>query len=128
MISVNKKLFAPPLEVENLLKNLLQWLSRSTAKGVHPFLLAVSCHTIFVRIHPFRDGNGRMARLLMNYVLLRAGYPALIVLTAKKTQYFEALRAWDSGSTETLTKFMLGMLEESFATYFRALDAKEKHD
>ena len=84
MISGEKKLFAPPWEVENLLKYFLRWLSRSTAQGVHPFLLAVSCHTIFVQIHPFCNGNGRMARLLMNYVLLRAGYPALIIRTAKK--------------------------------------------
>jgi fido (protein-threonine AMPylation protein) len=128
MISGEKKLFAPPWEVENLLMEFVRWISRSTANGVHPFLLAVSCHTIFVRIHPFRDGNGRMARLLMNYVLLRAGYPALIVRNAKKRQYFEALRAWDAGETHALTQFMLEMLEESFATYFRVLDVKEKNE
>jgi hypothetical protein len=64
----------------------------------------------------------------MNYVLLRAGYPALIVRNAKKRQYFEALRAWDAGETHALTQFMLEMLEESFATYFRVLDVKEKNE
>lgn len=128
MVSGEKKLFAPPWEVKNLLMEFLSWLSRSAAEGVHPFLLPVSCHTIFVRIHPFCDGNGRMARLLMNYVLLRAGYPALVVRNAKKSQYFETLRAWDAGTTDTLTHFMLGMLEESFNTYFRALDVKEKNE
>jgi Fic family protein len=98
MISGVKALFTPPWAVANLVREFLRWLSQSTrTENVHPFLLAESCHSVFVRIHPFHDGNGRMTRLLMNYVLLRAGYPPLTVLNSKKKQYIGAIKEWQKG-------------------------------
>jgi hypothetical protein len=70
IISGVKVLLAPPTEVEDLVNQFLKGLAESSRSDMHPFLLAVSCHSVFVRIHSFRDGNGRMARLLMHFVLL----------------------------------------------------------
>lgn len=121
LISGVKVLLAPPTEVEGLVNQFLEWLAESTRSDMHPFLLAVTCHSIFVRIHPFRDGNGRMARLLMNFVLLRANYPALVVLNSKRNQYMDAIHQWQNGDPQTLTKFMFTMLNTSFDKYFAAL-------
>jgi Fic family protein len=119
LINRVKVLFGPPLAVEDLVKQFLEWLAKSNT--MHPFLLAVTCHSIFVRIHPFKDGNGRMARLLMNFVLLRAHYPYLIVLNKKRDQYLDAVMQWQDGDPQQLTNFMFKMLYASFDKYFTAL-------
>lgn len=119
LINRVKVLLAPPLAVEDLVKQFLEWLAKNN--NMHPFLLAITCHSIFVRIHPFKDGNGRMARLLMNFVLIRAKYPYLIVLNKKRDQYLHAVMQWQDGDPQPLTKFMLKMLNASFDKYFIAL-------
>lgn len=121
LINGVKVLLAPPTEVKGLVKKFLEWLAESMRSGMHPFLLAVTCHSIFVRIHPFRDGNGRMARLLMNFVLLQAKYPALVVLNSKRNQYMDAVQQWQNGDPQPLTNFMFTMLNRSFDKYFAAL-------
>jgi Fic/DOC family len=121
LISGVKVLLAPPTEVRGLVNQFLEWLAESIRSGMHPFLLAVTCQCIFVRIYPFRDGNGRMARLLMNLLLLRAKYPALVVLNSKRNQYMDAIHQWENGNAQPLTKLVLTMLNASFDKYFAAL-------
>ena len=119
LINRVKVLLGPPLAAEDLVKQFLEWLAKNNT--MHPFLLAVTCHSIFVRIHPFRDGNGRMARLLMNFVLLRAKYPYLIVLNKRRNRYLDAIMEWQDGDSRPLTSFMLTMLNASFDKFFTAL-------
>jgi fido (protein-threonine AMPylation protein) len=121
MVSGKKVLFAMPDETENLVKKLLSWASKKS-ETMHPFLHAVTFHYIFVRIHPFRDGNGRTARLLFNFILMRAGYPLIILPFKRKASYMAALDEWDKGNPETLTAFMGNCLDDSFAQYFSALN------
>jgi Fic family protein len=66
----------------------------------HPLVLAAELHYEFTAIHPFPDGNGRMARLLNNWVLLAAGFPPVILLPKERDQYIDALRAADAAPTE----------------------------
>ena len=61
----------------------------------HPLIVAIEFHYKFVRIHPFDDGNGRMARLLMNFILMKYDYPPVIVLTQDKEAYIQALHEAD---------------------------------
>ncbi|SFL33780.1 Fic/DOC family protein [Gracilibacillus orientalis] len=70
----------PPhfLQVEQKIKNLFEWYKHAKNK-LHPVELAALFHFKFVYIHPFVDGNGRTARLLMNFILMQAGYPPAIV-------------------------------------------------
>jgi fido (protein-threonine AMPylation protein) len=121
MVSGKKVLFAMPDETENLVKKLVAWIS---TKGgtMHPFLLAVTVHYAFVRIHPFRDGNGRTARLLSNFILMQGGYPLIIVPFQKKASYMAALDEWDRGNTGNFTSFMAECLDHSFDQYFAALN------
>ena len=71
--------FTPPEQVKPAMTDLLDWYRDREAAGEHPVIVAATLHCQFVRIHPFDDGNGRMARLLMNLILIRHGYTVAIV-------------------------------------------------
>lgn len=88
--------YASPAETPALMAELMEWY-RDEEGAVHPVTLAAMLHYKFVRIHPFDDGNGRTARLLMNYVLLREGYPPVIIKSADKDEYRRALHMADVG-------------------------------
>ena len=121
MVSGKKVLFAMPDETENLVKQLLAWTSKKGGT-MHPFLLAVAVHYMFLRIHPFRDGNGRTARLLSNFIFMQAGYPLIIVPFKKKESYMAALDEWDKGNTGNFTSFLADCLDKSFDRYFAVLN------
>ena len=74
---------------------------------IHPLELASEFHYRFVIIHPFSDGNGRMARLLMNFILDRSGYPMIDISVKNREKYLDALA---SGNTKKLTEFIYSEL------------------
>lgn len=121
MVGGTKVLLSMPDEIEALVKRLLDWTSLKRNQNMHPLLLAVNFHYIFVRIHPFRDGNGRTARLLSNLILMEHGYPPIIVPVRKKEQYMTSLREWNAGDSEPFASFMVELLNESFNHYFSVL-------
>lgn len=65
---------------------------------IHPILKASFVHLEFVRIHPFIDGNGRTARLLMNLELLKNGYLAINIENNKKMEYYQAIREYSNNN------------------------------
>ena len=69
---------------------LLRWYNEHE-KNLHPLALASIVHHKFERVHPFSDGNGRTGRALMNWVLMRAGYPKLYVPVKNRQQYYEGI-------------------------------------
>lgn len=90
--------FATPEETPSKMHDLINWFRREIEKtDINPLLLAAEFHYRFIRIHPFDDGNGRIARLLMNFTLLMNGLPPVIVKTEDKENYFAALRQADAG-------------------------------
>ncbi|MBL4649775.1 MAG: Fic family protein, partial [Aureispira sp.] len=84
--------FASPEETPAEMDKHIQWLCSETANGeadaLHPVALAALFHYKFIRVHPFDDGNGRLARILMNMLLMRAGYPPSIIKAAEKESYY----------------------------------------
>ncbi len=84
--------FIPPFpsEVYPLLMDFFRWYRKNKDK-MHPVQLAALVHLKFVTIHPFADGNGRISRLLMNFVLNRHGFPMLDIPYEKRTGYYGAL-------------------------------------
>ena len=73
--------YPPHYLLSELMAEFVQWLNESGAQ-LHPVVFATEAHYRFVSIHPFVDGNGRTGRLLMNLLLLRAGYPIVSISIA----------------------------------------------
>ncbi len=88
-------------------------LELANMQGVHPALQAAEIHYNFVAIHPFSDGNGRTARLLMNYHLLRQGYPHTIIEVGERAEYLSALEEANAGRCERFATFVLRSVERS---------------
>lgn len=88
-------------------------LSLANRPGIHPVLQAAELHYNLVAIHPFRDGNGRTARLLMNYHLLARGFPYVIIDVAQRSEYLAALDEANTGRWERFALFILASAEAS---------------
>ena len=89
--------YASPEETPLLMADLVQWYNEEERKGeLNPLELAAMFHYRYIRIHPFEDGNGRIARLIMNYILARHDYPLIVVPTKNKQAYLEALSMADN--------------------------------
>lgn len=88
--------YASPEETPALMADLLQWYNQEEAKGeMSPIELASLFHYRYIRIHPFEDGNGRISRLIVNYILYRHGYPMIVVKSDDKNNYLTALNRCD---------------------------------
>lgn len=88
--------YASPEETPALMSDLVDWYNQAEAEGsLSPIDLAILFHYRYIRIHPFEDGNGRIARLMMNYILSRHGYPMIVVRSRLKQDYLEALHRAD---------------------------------
>lgn len=88
--------YASPEETPALMADLVDWYNGEERKGgLAPVELAALFHYRYIRIHPFEDGNGRMARLMANYILLRHGWPMVVVRSRKRQEYLDALRQTD---------------------------------
>ena len=74
----NIHFYTEPLHVYDEMDNLCRWINENIDKK-HPVITAAIAHYNMVRIHPFDDGNGRGARILMNLILIKRGYPIAII-------------------------------------------------
>ena len=83
--------FTPPDGVKPAMSDLIDWYRKTENAGEHPIVVAATIHYRFVRIHPFDDGNGRMARLLMNMILIKHGYTVAIIPIQERNRYIESL-------------------------------------
>lgn len=106
--------FADPADVPIKMSCLVNWLRETLARNeLHSIEIASKLHHDFVVIHPFGDGNGRTARILVNYVLMRNRYLPLIVPTEQKDRYLAALRKADTGDVEALSNYLATCAEVS---------------
>jgi len=102
-IVVNNKETVSPKEVRQELTKLFSWY-RSSSTQLHPFERAIIFHNTFEHIHPFTDGNGRVGRLLLNWMLLEKGYGFILFKNNNKTAYISALDKADEGRYRNLLK------------------------
>lgn len=108
-----------------------QWLQASD--HLHPVERAAQAHLEFVAIHPFADGNGRTARLLMNLLLLRAGYSIAIIANTQREAYIDAIVTHQTGGgsdgfTRLVARSVQETLIESIAVASTALECRERGD
>lgn len=106
--------FATPEETPAKMEELINlFRTKKSEIETNPILLAAEFHYKFIRIHPFDDGNGRTARILMNFILMQYGYPPVIIKTEDKTNYFAALQQGDAGLIEQFVEYIAQNLVRS---------------
>jgi Fic family protein len=109
-----------PRKVPALMDAFLAWLQ--TEADVHPVMLAAEAHYQLVSIHPFVDGNGRTARLLMNLILLMKGYLPAIIRKRDRLAYIGALeKAQLGGSKDDYEKLIVNAVDRSLDIYLKAM-------
>ncbi len=96
------------LDIDFLLKDFISWYNENKRK-LHPVELAALTHLKFVKVHPFADGNGRIARLLLNLVLHSNKYPMMTVEHANRGRYYTALDEFDdTQEEEVFVNYIIG--------------------
>jgi len=104
---------AAPEDVPQDMASLLSWYSKNRDR-VHPLVLAIYFHVGFETVHPFVDGNGRVGRLLMNFILHRNGLPMVNIPASQRNRYYDVLNeAQVKGNLRPFIEFVIGLLEES---------------
>jgi len=110
----------PAFEVPTLMKNLFEWLKKNPDE-LRPIEIAAVFDHKFVSIHPFDDGNGRIARLLMNLLLIKYGYPLTVIRTYDRRRYYDTLKKADNGDVKPFVNFIARCVEESLDLYLSAI-------
>jgi len=119
--------FMPPpsREVRPKINQLLEWL-RGNPDELRRIELAAVFHHRFVQIHPFTEGNGRTARLLMNAVLMKNGYPFIAIIPkVDRAKYLRTLSEADLGNASAFVNFVARCVERSLDVYLNALEEPE---
>ena len=101
------------------------WL-KSAEKNIHPVELAAQAHHRLAAIHPFIDGNGRTARLVMNLILFKQGYPPAVILRVNRKQYYQVLMQADAGKNDSLVNFVGRAVDHSLTLYLDVCAPKAK--
>ena len=119
--------FTPPesWQINGLMAEWSDWVA-SAERSIHPVVLAAQAHLRLVAIHPFIDGNGRTARLVMNLLLMCSGYPPTVILRVNRKQYYSVLAKADSGNNDALENFVGRAVEKSLELYIEACKPVEK--
>ena len=97
--------FPAPEYVPSLMKKLLEWHNENE-NLIHPVELAAKFHTQFTSIHPFADGNGRIARLMMNYILQQKTYPFTNIPLKRRNNYMKTQAEANIGNHKSFTLFL----------------------
>ena len=123
--------YASPEETPGLMADLVDWYNAAEREGkLSPVELAVLFHYRYIRIHPFEDGNGRIARLMVNYILARHDYPMIVVRSRGKKEYLEALHQADLEVGPVPSDGAHAEIKDirPFLRYFKELVAKEVYN
>ena len=102
--------FMPPEDVPEAMNSLINWLNnhldppkrKKKKYDLHPILIAAGFHTQFLKIHPFGDGNGRMARIITNLVLMLCGYVPVIIKLDDRKDYYTSINTNSLNEPENL--------------------------
>lgn len=99
-----------PAEMERLFRKF-----RSERVGAHPVERAALLHDRIVRVHPFTDGNGRTARLLMNWTLMKGKFPPVIIEARNKEAYYTMIETGDAGNDAPFARFLARQLLDQYS-------------
>ena len=124
-VSISGSDFSPPApeSVPAQMADFGSWLSKVSVPvedafaGVTGLVVAAAAHTWFVTVHPFIDGNGRVARLLMNLMLMRHGYPIGVITKEDRLRYYDALEFSQASDLTPFVALLAECIEESLEEY-----------
>jgi len=121
-VYIAKANFTPvdAMQVRGLMLDFYDYISKNPEK-LNPVELAAVAHFKFVNIHPFVDGNGRTARLIMNLLIMQHGFPNVVILNTDRKVYYARLRLADKGNVSPFVEFVAKSVERSLGIYLRAL-------
>jgi Fic family protein len=91
-----------PFEVPIKMEELVKWINEN--ENHNPIIVAAIAHHEFVKIHPFKDGNGPTARILLNLILLKKGFPVCNIRRGQTPMYYKALSLADEGAYEPIVE------------------------
>lgn len=124
--------YPPHYLLSQLMHDFVTWLNSEAALGLDPIEYTTIAHYRFVSIHPFRDGNGRTGRLLMNLLLIRAGYPIVVIDNQIRNDYINAL-AYGQQNQDDLSRLLdlvcdgaIGSLVETLGVVVTAKSSEGK--
>lgn len=109
-----------PNELRLLMDRFESWLNSEYALSLHPVRYGALAHYKLVHIHPFSDGNGRTSRLLMNLILMRAGYPPIIIQKHQRHKYYNYLQMANEGDARPFVRFIADCTERTLDLYLWA--------
>jgi Fic family protein len=105
---------APPEKISYRVRKLVEWLNSEEARKMHPIKRASKAHFRLISIFPWPKHSGKVARLLMNTILLREGYVPAIVHAIERQRYYEVLRSPHSGLTTLISESIYGTVEAAY--------------
>ncbi len=119
--------FPKPEEIKGLMDSFINDMN-ALIRQVHPVILSAKIHQGLVFIHPFIDGNGRTARLLMNLTLLRNGYPPACIYYHERKDYYAALESANFGDTKGFEYVIASAVKNSMEDYLSFVKVKNNLD
>jgi Fic family protein len=118
-----RHIFCDPLKIADEMDMFFDWLFSS--KKEHPVIIAAEAHTRFVSIHPFIDGNGRTARLIMNLILIQSGYTPAVIQNKECINYLDAIESWQQDNNrKKFYEIIIQYEEESLEKYLETIKEK----
>jgi Fic family protein len=112
---------SPPDKISYRVRKLVEWLASEEARKCHPVKRAAKAHFRLIGIYPWPNHSGKVARLLMNAILLREGYLPAVIHAIERQRYYEVLRAPHSGLTTLIMESISGTVDAAH----RFLDENE---
>ncbi len=128
-VAISGSDFSPPepIDVEPQMRDFIEWLGPASLKfGEDIIETAAACHAWFAQVHPFADGNGRTARILMNLVLMRAGYPIAVITRDDRARYYDALEESQASDLTPFIALILECVSETLEEYEQAAEEQRE--
>ncbi len=113
-----------PFEVPIKMMELVEWIREN--ENQNPIIVSAIAHHEFVKIHPFKDGNGRTARILLNLLLLQKGFPICNIRRDERPTYYNALSLADAGHYEPIIEIITDNCLSLFSEYIRLKDESNR--
>lgn len=114
--------YAPPDKINYKVRQVIDWINDPETRRTRSAIrIAARAHYDLLRVFPFADDSGTVARLFMNVLLLRGGYPPAIIHSTERQRYYEALK----GSSALMTQIVQEAIENNVASVEKLLDARD---